>query len=137
MDTTKYGRYVIQRPPGKGGFGPEFIYTGETDYKSDFTIMFLRITEPVLMEETAHSHDFDMYLYFLSFDPDNMGDLGAEIEMGLGPEQERHIITTPASVYIPKGLVHCPLHFKRVDKPIMFVHASISSKYYKKEESKM
>jgi len=136
MTATKYGKYVIKRPVAKGGYGPELIYTGETDYKSNFTIMFLRITEPTLMEESAHSHDFDMYLYFLSFDPDNMGDLGAEIEIGLGKEQERHIITTPTTVYIPKGMVHCPLEFKRVDKPILFVHCTLASKYYKSPVSK-
>jgi hypothetical protein len=72
-----------------------------------------------------------MYLYFLG--KDNMEDLGAEIEMGLGKEQEIHTITTPASVYVPKGLIHCPLNFKRVDKPILFVHAVIAPKYTKIE----
>jgi hypothetical protein len=136
MTTTKYGKYVVRRPVAIGGYGPELIYTGEKDYNSNFTIMFLRITAPTLMEEFAHSHDFDMYLYFLSFDPDNMGDLGAEIEIGLGEEQERHIITTPTTVYIPSGLVHCPLEFKRVDKPILFVHCTLASKYYKSPPSK-
>jgi hypothetical protein len=135
MTATKYGKYIIRRPVAKGGFGPELIYTGETDYKSNFTIMFLRITEPTLMEESAHSHDFDMYLYFLSFDPENMGDLGAEIEIGLGKEQEIHIITTPATVYIPKGMIHCPLEFKRVDKPVLLVHCTLASKYYKSPTS--
>lgn len=133
MTSTKYDRYIVRHPLGQGGYGPELIYTGETDYKSNFTIMFLRITEPTLMEEAPHAHDFDMYLYFHSFDPDNMGELGAEIEMGLGPEQERHLITTPASVYIPAGMIHCPLHFKKVTRPIMFVHASIAARYVKKE----
>ena len=62
-----------------------------------------------------------------------MADLGAEIDMGFGMEQEIHTITTPASVYVPKGLIHCPLHFKRVDKPILFVHAVIAPKYTKIE----
>ena len=131
MSKSKYGKYVVRRPVAIGGFGPELIYTGEKDYDSNFTIMFLRITAPTLMEEAAHSHDFDMYLYFLSFDPDNMGDLGAEIEIGLGEEQEIHLITTPTTVYIPSGMVHCPLEFKRVDKPILFVHCTLASKYYK------
>jgi hypothetical protein len=60
-----------------------------------------------------------MYLYF--FGRDNMAELDAEIEIGFGEEQEIHTITTPASVYIPKGLIHCPLEFKRVGKPILFV----------------
>jgi hypothetical protein len=131
MTTSKYDQYVVRRPVAKSGYGPAFKFTGEEDYKSDFTFMCMRITEPCLMEETAHTHDFDMYLYFMSFDPDNMGDLGAEIEIGLGPEQVIYKINTPTSVYIPKGLVHCPLHFKKVNKPVLFLHASIASKYYK------
>ncbi len=134
MASTKYGKYVIKKPVATGGFGPEFIYTGEKEYNSNFTIMFLRITAPTLMEEFAHSHDFDMYLYFMSFDPDNMGELGADIEIGLGEEQELHKITTPTSVYIPAGLVHCPLNFKRVDKPIFFVHCTLASKYVKEPD---
>jgi hypothetical protein len=93
--------------------------------------MYLRITEPTLMEEFPHSHDFDMYLYFMSFDPDNMGELGADIEIGLGPEREIHKITTSTTVYIPAGMIHCPLEFKKVTKPILFIHATIAAKYVK------
>lgn len=85
------------------------------------------------MEDSPHDHDFDMYLYFLG--KDNMADLGAEIEMGFGEEQEIHTITTSSSVYIPKGLVHCPLNFKRVDRPVLFVHATIAAKYTKPPQS--
>lgn len=131
MADTKYGKYVVRHDLQIGGYGPEFIYTGENDYKSNFTIMFLRITEPTLMEDAPHSHDFDMYLYFHSFDADNMGDLGADIEIGLGEEREIHKITSPTSVYIPAGMIHCPLEFKRVDKPILFVHCTLASKYVK------
>ena len=131
MTGKKYSQYVVEHPLQIGGYGPEFIYTGEGDYQSNFNIMFLRITEPTLMEEWPHSHDFDMYLYFHSFDPDNMGDLGADIEIGLGEEREIYKITTPTSVYIPKAMVHCPLEFKRVDKPILFVHCTLASKYVK------
>ena len=134
MADTKYGRYVVRHDLKTGGYGPEYIYTGEGDYNSNFTIMFLRITEPTLMEEYAHSHDFDMYLYFHSFDADNMGDLGADIEIGLGEEREIYKITTPTSVYIPAGMIHCPLEFKRVDKPVLFVHCTLASKYVKEED---
>jgi hypothetical protein len=67
----------------------------------------------------------------MSFDPDNMGELGADIEIGLGEEQEIHKITTPTTVYIPAGMIHCPLEFKRVDKPVLFVHCTLASKYVK------
>ncbi len=134
MAAKKYSKYVIKRPVAIGGFGPEYKFIGENDYKSNFTIMFLRITEPTLMEDAPHFHDFDMYLYFMSFDPDNMGKLDAEIELGLGKEREIYKITAPTSVYIPAGMIHCPLEFKRVDKPILLVHCTLASKYVKEED---
>lgn len=131
MEEKKYGRYVIRENVRIDKFGPEILFSGERHYNSDFSIWFFHIDAPVLMEEKPHFHDFDMYLFFLG--KDNLADLGAEIEIGLGEEQEIHLITTPASVYIPKGMIHCPLHFKKVDKPILFVHVSIAPKYEKKE----
>jgi hypothetical protein len=103
MADTKYGNYVVRHPVQTGGYGPEFIYTGETDYKSNFTTMFLRITEATLMEDYPHSHDFDMYLYFLALDPDDMDDLHADIEMGLGPEREIHKSPIPPASMSPPG----------------------------------
>jgi hypothetical protein len=32
-------------------------------------------------------------------------------------------------------MIHCPLTFKRVGKPIFFVHTSIAPRYAKKEET--
>lgn len=129
MADTKYGKYIVSAPIGESRFGPRQEFIGEEHYGSDFSIIFIHVTEPVLMEEKPHSHDFDMYLYFLG--RDDMADFSAEIEMGFGEEQEIHTITTPSSVYVPKGLIHCPLNFKRVDKPILFVHATIAAKYVK------
>jgi hypothetical protein len=42
--------------------------------------------------------------------------------MGEGKDAETHIITTTTWVYVPSNVLHCPLKFKRVDKPIMFGH---------------
>ncbi len=132
MLQTKYGRYVVRAPIKIGGpFGPEAEYSGEKHYGSQFSIMFFHITEPVLMEETPHVHDFDFYLYFLG--RDNLEDLGAEIEIGLGEEREMHVIMTPASVYVPRGMIHCPLNFKRVDKPVLFAHALLAARYTRTE----
>ncbi len=129
-EETKYGQYVLRHPVKVDKFGPEVVFLGE-QYGSDFSMMLFHIKEPVLMEESPHSHDFDMYLYFLG--TDDMDDLGAEIEMGLGPEQEIHKITSPTSIFVPKGLIHCPLHFKKITKPVLFIHAMIAPKYTKKE----
>ena len=34
MAETKYGQYVLNRPVQIGGFGPEFTFAGEKDFKS-------------------------------------------------------------------------------------------------------
>ena len=130
MSETRYGKYIkehsIQYPP----FGPVFNFSGEEDFQSDFSMFAIYVTQPNLMEAEPHSHEFDMYVIFCG-GPDNMEDLGAEIEFSFGEEQEKHIITKPTVIYIPKNTIHCPLNFVRVDKPIMFLHATIAPKYQK------
>lgn len=135
MAELKYGKYVLQHPLEHGEFGPKINVVGERDFNSDFSVIYLPVTKPVLMEKFAHKHEFDIYLTFLGFDPNGLEDLGGEIEMFMGEEGEKYIIKNPTSIYIPKGLVHCPLNFTRIDKPILLVHATLAPKYYKTENS--
>ncbi|HEY94896.1 MAG TPA: hypothetical protein G4O15_08165 [Dehalococcoidia bacterium] len=134
MENTKYGKYVLRKSVTKPEPWPTMEWIGETDYQTNVTFMITRVMEPCEMEEYPHSHDFDMYLHFVSYDYEHMDELFAEIEIGLGEEREMHTITSPTSVYIPAGLVHCPLIFKRVDKPVILFHTSIASKYIAKKE---
>ena len=134
MADSRYGRYVIRKALNHGDWDG-FDYVGEEDYNSDISFIFLKVEEPCVMEDSAHTHDFDMYLHFLSFDPEDMEHLDADIEIGFGVEREMHHIDSPCSVFIPKGMIHCPLIFKRVGKPVFFVHTSIAPKYVKNEEA--
>ena len=131
MAETKYGKYVLKHPIEHGEYGPAINMVGKRDFNSDFSIIYLPVTKPVLMEPFAHKHDFDIYLTFLGFHTNGLEDLGGEAEMFLGEEQEKYIINTPTSIYAPKGLVHCPLNFTRIDKPILLVHATIAPEYIK------
>lgn len=131
MAQQKYGSLVVPKSlvhlkPWHG-----LQWAGDADYKSAVSFIITQIREPAVMEEYPHSHDFDLYLHFLSQDPDHMDELPAEIEIGLGEEREMHTITSPASVYIPRGLIHCPLIFKRVDKPVLMFHTTIAPRYVK------
>jgi hypothetical protein len=49
--------------------------------------------------------------------------------MGEGKDAETHIIKHTTWVYVPPNLLHCPLNFKRVDKPIMFGHIMFASTF--------
>jgi hypothetical protein len=141
MAQTKYGNLIhkhsivnLPAPMDPSKIWQSIDFVGERDFHSDFTLILLPVTEPNLMEKgPPHSHDFDMYLTLIGFDHRGLEDLGAEVWMHFGEEQERHVITSPSSIYVPRGLLHCPFEFKRVEKPLLLIHATLASKYGKKE----
>jgi hypothetical protein len=47
----------------------------------------------------------------------------------MGKEQERHIVDKTTIIYIPKGVVHCPITTLRVDKPVQWMHVLFEGKY--------
>jgi hypothetical protein len=128
----KYARHVFRHPMEPGKWSDQRIqYVGERDFGSNFSVIYCSVQKPCLMEELPHKHDFDMYLTFVGFNEAGLHDLGAEIEFFLGEEQEKYVVTTPTSFYIPKGMTHCPLKFIRVDRPLLMIHATLAAKYQK------
>ena len=74
--------------------------------------------------EQAHSHDFDTVSCFVGSDPKNPSNLGAVLEIQLG--DEKHILTKTCVIFIPKGLNHCPLIHRSVDRPYLQIIFAIS-----------
>ena len=147
MAETKYGRYFLRDPFGAARH-PEIeapvIQIGQDAYldganfpiTTNFSITMEAIHQPFLMTEKSHVHDYDEILFFVGGNPMDFRDFGAEVELSLGEELEKHIITTTTFVYVPKGLIHCPIQFKRVDKPIIFSAISLVPAYEKRLISK-
>lgn len=63
----------------------------------------------------GHSHDYDEIVLHIGSDRNNPEDLGAEIEFVVGGEPL--IINKTSAVFVPKGVKHGPLTWKRVDRP--------------------
>lgn len=80
-------------------------------------------------EQDPHVHPNDEALLFVGLDPDNPDYLGAELEIAMGEEREIHVFDTPTVVVAPKGLVHCPLITRRVDKPYSFSAISLNTQH--------
>ncbi len=145
MAETKYGKYVMREPIVKGRYAPTIHICGEKhkcgekycagsnfpNFPAEQALMC--ITEPFMMNVPPHAHDYDQLLYFLGGNPINFFDFGAEVELYLGKEGEKHVIDTTTIVYLPKGLIHGPLNFRRVDKPIMVGHICFAPKYSRSE----
>ncbi len=84
---------------------------------------FARITEPVSMGNPTHKHPFDQWIYLIG-ETDNFAELDADIEMTLGDKVVK--INYPCYIFVPKGVMHCPLDVKRVGKPFIFIDARIT-----------
>ena len=136
MAETKYGKYFISEPMpwNPAGPGPVIAQIDDTHIKgSNFYFVHWYLTQPVgIPDQTTwggfshgpHTHDYAEILMLLGTNPDDPFDLGAELELCMGPEMEKHIINKSTLVYIPPNFIHCPYTTKRVDRPFMFIEVN-------------
>jgi mannose-6-phosphate isomerase-like protein (cupin superfamily) len=88
--------------------------------------------EPIYLEREPHTHDCDEYLIFLGGTlPDLFESFDAEVDFCIGGEMEEHLINKATIIFIPKGMVHCPLNFRKINKPIMFHAILLAPKFTK------
>jgi hypothetical protein len=86
--------------------------------------------KPTEQEGTpSHVHDFDEIIGFIGSDPQNPRELYGEVEFWM--EDEKYLLDKSCLVFAPRGLRHCPLRVTRVDRPILFVAFSLTTKYTK------
>jgi len=142
---TKFGKYIIEdfhgRPESDCRDEDEFqkalpniahliAYLDSNMIKGGFytECMWYHTASPAKVE--PHTHDFNEVLAFIGGDPNDPKNLNGEIELWL--EDEKHILTKSCMVFIPKGLKHCPMIVKRVDKPIFHFSLGPGAVYDKK-----
>jgi uncharacterized RmlC-like cupin family protein len=78
-------------------------------------------TAPVCWETVPHAHKYDEFLIFLGATlPDLCSSFDAEIDFWMGKELEKHTIKSTTVLFIPKGVLHCPLNFRVINKPVLF-----------------
>ena len=46
----------------------------------------------------------------------------------MGPEMEKHIITRSTLVYIPANFLHCPIAYRNVRRPFIFIQSQYAPK---------
>jgi hypothetical protein len=129
---TKYGKYFMTEPIE---IGPMLHACGETGcVGSQFRgfpieMQLLCLSKPGVMIHAPHKHDVDELFFIFGGNPQNYFEFGAEIEIMMGKEQERHIVDKTTIIYVPKGVVHCPITTLRVDKPVQWMHILFQGKY--------
>ena len=141
MAETKYGKYlctdfIIEGLGKLKDMGKKrMVFNGVDHWGINYWMRWTYIDRPFTMEQVPHSHDYDQCSHFYGGDPSNIAEFEAEVEFYLGEEGEKQVITKPTIVFIPKGLIHCPLIYKRVDKPIIFQNVAFTTEYVKTMDS--
>jgi hypothetical protein len=77
----------------------------------------------------SHTHPEEEILVWVGLDPDNLEYLGAECEMAMGPNDERHFSNVPFVCICPKGFPHLPEITRWVDKPYSFIVCCMSEEH--------
>jgi hypothetical protein len=77
----------------------------------------------------AHYHPEAEILCFVGLDPDKLDYLGAELELGMGKDYERHVFNTPTVAICPGAFPHLPLITRWVDKPYGFFVICLSGEH--------
>lgn len=134
MAEKKYQQYVKQLSFKDDGPG---FYRQGTEISSEFLGLDVNIRYGTYWSAgrigkepyEPHVHDFDQVLFWMGTDTDDMGDLDAEVEMCIGEEMEKHMITTTTVVSIPKGLPHLPANITRMDRRFILFSVSMSAEW--------
>ncbi len=68
-----------------------------------------------------HMHKENEIMMLIGMDPENPDDLGAEVQMCIGEDMEKHIFTKSCTVIIPGGTPHGNFRIVESKRPWMFV----------------
>ena len=135
---TKYSKNFLPANIAPAQFGPPVptFHFSAAKYGIDAGWIVVPVLEPRLFMDKPHKHDFHQFFCFLGSDPEDIRKFDAEIEVYLGKEGEKHVITTPTVLHVPPGLMHCPMEYKRVGKPVIHLDVYFASRYERRPASR-
>jgi len=137
MATSRYDKYVQKlkfNDDGPGYYRNVATLDGKTmgiDAHIQYGV-YHAAGNMVAENKGAHTHDFNQIMLFYGADAANMGELGAEIELRLGPEAEKFMITSSSAVAVRAGTPHFPAVIQKMDRRFVFVTISCAPEYSEK-----
>jgi len=125
-----HGKYVVTQPKEKivvpewgGALSKEtstrVMYLDSEVIKGAFyveCVWFWPTPTPDQKSPDPHAHAYDEVLAFFGSDRNDPTDLGAELEFYI--DGERNVMNKSFLAFIPKGIIHNPLHFLSISKPV-------------------
>jgi hypothetical protein len=129
---TRYGRYIItepaphgptsppRRPPPKPTAKTTHIVSLNSDVSpGGFYVDFVWIwSGNMTMAPKAHAHDFDEMIGIVGY-PDKADPRAVDGDVSIILADEKHAIRQSSLIFVPKGLLHCPIEFKDIRRPVL------------------
>jgi hypothetical protein len=106
-----------------------FEFRGKDARGYDFSVRLCPLQKPLLRREPPHIAENDQIEVYFGGDPDNLKDIGTEIEIRLGKEQEAYKIDSTSIVYIPGGLEHTDIEFEEASGLFWLLNITLPPKY--------
>ncbi len=145
MAESKHAKLFVTQPKANEKIAPwrkNYSYAKESKYKTRVAYLDDEVVKGAFTTSVVwfwprknikvdspepHTHPYAEVLAFIGTNPDDVQDLGGEIEVWL--EDEKFIMTNSFLVFIPPGMKHCPIYIKNVERPILHYIATSSGKY--------
>jgi hypothetical protein len=131
MAGKKYAKNLVAIPFHKTPMGALFAVGGNIMGGMKLHIIYACAYKTGItgMSTKPHVHDYDEAVFFIGTDPAHLDDLGAEVEMSIGEagKEEKYTFDKPTVVVAPKGLYHCPIVTKKIDKPYVCMAVSLTA----------
>ena len=146
MAEMKYANCLVQKP---GPFPPEL--QGKTTSTGEELIPGVKSTHLMTTNEEVqegffsvdctwlwsgaakepvgeyHTHDFSHVIGFIGGHPADPHDLGGEITVWL--EGVKEAFTRSCLIFVPAGVVHGPILFSKITRPVFFITVAMTGKY--------
>jgi hypothetical protein len=130
MADKNYAKNMVTIPFHKTPAGALFSVGGDIMGGLDLHIIYACAYNTGItgMSTKPHVHNYDEAIFFIGTDPAHLDELGAEVEMSIGElgKEEKYTFDKPTVVVAPKGLHHCPIVTKRLDKPYVCMAVSLT-----------
>ena len=123
MSNLKYENLVLKcDPEWLIKSQPHLYFRGASQIPgAGYNVGYGYIYEPIVMDPNPHRHWNPECLIFSSSTLKAKDwDADIEIQIGVGDDMEIYKVDEPMTFYIPTGVWHCPINFKRVEKPVWF-----------------
>ncbi|MCX7911644.1 MAG: hypothetical protein N2506_01575 [Dehalococcoidales bacterium] len=125
--------YFVSPQVSKYGDCEVLKFTGKDARGYDFAVELFPLDAIAHMGQKAEKADADRVNMYVGGNPDDIKDIGTEVEITLGEKGETHRIDRAAMVYIPKGTPHRCRLARRPSADAWLLSLTLPPKYVEPE----